>query len=98
MKLMRFMGAILGGLSFIGAMVYAYLAGIHRSYDRDIGLYVDGLDRVLSEVPLAARFFVPDSLWPGLGLYLMDMIIFFSAIAIAFFFGSFVGSNTDKSG
>ena len=96
MKLMRLIAGILGGLSFIGAMVYAYLSGIYRSYDRDIGLYVDGLNRVLSEVPLVARLFVPDSLWAGLGLYVMDVVIFFSAMAIALFLGSLAGSNTDK--
>ncbi len=96
MKLMRFLAGILGGLSFIGAMVFAYLSGIHRSYDRDIGLYVDGLNRVLSEVPLVARFFVPDSLWAGLGLYIMDVAIFFSAMAFALFLGSLAGSNTTK--
>jgi hypothetical protein len=95
-KLMRFLAGILGGLSFIGAMVFAYLSGIHRSYDRDIGLYVDGLNRVLSEVPLVARFFVPDSLWAGLGLYIMDVAIFFSAMAFALFLGSLAGSNTTK--
>ena len=97
MKMMRWLAGFFGGLIFLGAMAYAYLAGLARSYDAELGLYVDGLGRVLSQVPFPARFFVPDSLWAGFGLYLMDLVIFFFSMWIAFTLGSAATSNSDTS-
>ena len=97
MRIIRGLAGFLGGSVFLGAMIYGYLTGFVRSYDKDIGRYVDGVGRELSEVPFGARFFVPDSLWPGFGLYLMDAVIFFGSMGIAFTLISVATSNSDST-
>ena len=94
---MRRLAGFLGGVVFLGAMAYGYLAGGVRSHDAKLGLYVDGLGRELSQVPFPATFFVPDSLWAGFGLYLMDLVIFFFSIWIALTLASVATSNPDTS-
>tara|TARA_B110001469_G_C9493592_1_gene246848 strand:+ start:367 stop:636 length:270 start_codon:yes stop_codon:yes gene_type:complete len=66
----------------VAAQGYGYLAIFHRSYDAELGLYVDGLGRVLKPVPLKV-YWVQDSLWPGLLSYGIDLVIFVALMIIA---------------
>ena len=66
----------------VAAQGYGYLAIFHRSYDAELGLYVDGLGRVLKPIPLTV-YWVQDSLWPGLLSYGIDLVIFVALMIIA---------------
>ena len=66
----------------VAAQGYGYLAIFHRSYDAELGLYIDGLGRVLKPVPLAV-YWVQDSLWPGLLSFGIDWVIFVALMIIA---------------
>jgi|TARA_B110000908_G_scaffold77999_1_gene93735 hypothetical protein len=74
----KLIGIIIG----VAAQGYGYLAVYHRSYDAELGLYIDGLGRVLKPVPLAV-YWVQDSLWPGLLSFGIDWVIFVALMIIA---------------
>jgi hypothetical protein len=66
----------------VAAQGYGYLAVYHRSYDAELGLYIDGLGIVLKPVPLTV-YWVQDSLWPGLLSFGIDWVIFVALMIIA---------------
>ena len=74
----RLIGIIFG----VTAQGYGYLAIFHRSYDAELGIYIDGLGRVLKPVPPTV-YWVQDSLSPGLLSYGIDLVIVGAGMIIA---------------
>jgi len=68
-------------LSVFGAGVLAYFI---RTIDVDRQIVYDGLGRALSEPPRWARIFIDQPAWAGAGWHLLDIIVFFGGLFVAF--------------
>ncbi|MBI4472469.1 MAG: hypothetical protein HY646_07355 [Acidobacteria bacterium] len=66
-------------------LALGFAAYFVRSFDRQTGLYFDGLGRQLYLAPFLARFvFGADSLWPGWVFFLVDIAVFWGGIGIGY--------------
>jgi hypothetical protein len=82
----KIIGKIMFGVGFlIGAsLLIAGFLAYFITQSRN-GVIIDGLGRSLLESPLLLRLiFGQDRLWPGLGWFMVDMVIFWGGVGLIY--------------
>ncbi len=69
----------------LAGLVIGFLAYFVRSFNQPTRLWFDGLGRKLENTPFIARFiFGADSQWAGWGYFVLDFVVFWGGVAIAY--------------
>lgn len=75
---------ILAACVALSVLVAGVLAYFIRKIDVDRQIVFDGLGRVLFEPPRWARIFIDQPAWAGAAWHLLDIIVFFGGLFLAF--------------
>ena len=88
-KLITYLANAVAGIIAITVVYLAFKAYFARqvvtSEDGLLKKTLDGLGRELSNVPFPATLIVSDPQWAGFGWFIIDFIVFFGGLGLAFF-------------